>query len=112
MNSSEVLKLFADPALIKTLEWQDLTTGILVTLVLGMGVTFLVLSILQLASMGMSRIPADETVSVKPEVPNAAQYAQGSIPSITVDDELAAVITSAAAAYMRKPADKIAYQKC
>lgn len=107
MNASEVLKLFADPAVVKTLEWQDLTTGIFITLFLGMGVTFLVLIILQLASMGMSRILADETAAVKPEVPHAAQYVQGRASAITVDDEIAAVITSAVAAVMGKSADKI-----
>jgi sodium pump decarboxylase gamma subunit len=107
MNASEVLKLFADPAIIKTLQWQDLTTGILITLFLGMGVTFIVLIILQMATIGLSRVLAAETAAAKPEVPDTAQYLPGRASAITVDDELAAVITSAVAAVMGKSADKI-----
>ncbi len=99
MNASEVLKLFADPVAIKTLQWADLTTGILITLFLGMGVTFLVLIILQMATIGLSRVLAAGTESVKPVEHCAA--------TLSSDDELAAVITSAVAAVMHKSAGEV-----
>lgn len=99
MNASEVLKLFADPAMIKILEFADLTTGILITLMLGMGVTFIVLFILQLTTIGLSRVLAFDVAPDKP--------VEQSTPASSSDDELAAVITSAVAAVMRKSTGEI-----
>lgn len=108
MNASEVLKLFADPVMVKTLEWPDLTTGIIITTLLGMGVTFLVLALLQLATMMMSKVMVThkEVVKINGAAAEEAVPVRGA--AFSIDDELAAVITSAVAAVMHKAAGEIA----
>lgn len=105
MNTAEVLKIFSDPALIQTLSRGDLTVGILVTMFLGMGVTFLVLTLLQFVIMGMSRLIPAEAASGKLPVKDDGTDKK---PGFSMEDELVAVLTSAVAAAMRKPAGDIA----
>lgn len=105
MNTVEVLKVFSDPALIKTLSLGDLTVGILITMFLGMGVTFIVLTLLQGVIMAMSRLIPVEIASVKQPVKNDVTDKKH---GFALEDELVAVLTSAVAAVMRKPAGDIA----
>ena len=105
MNTVEVLKVFSDPALIKTLSLGDLTVGILITMFLGMGVTFIVLTLLQGVIMAMSRLIPVEIASGKQPVKNDVTDKK---PGFALEDELVAVLTSAVAAVMRKPVDNIA----
>ncbi len=103
MNISEVLKVFSDPVLIKTLSTGDLTVGILISIFLGMGVTFIVLILLQMIISLFSRVLALETVIGKEPVLDGAEQNSG----LALEDELVAVLTSAVAAVMCKPVDSI-----
>jgi Na+-transporting methylmalonyl-CoA/oxaloacetate decarboxylase gamma subunit len=105
MNTAEVLKLFADPELIKNLGTGDLTIGILVTMFLGMGVTFLVLVLLQLIITVMSRFMVAETVQNREIVREDSADKRTGLP---LEDELSAVLISAVAALMQKPVNEIA----
>ena len=104
MNTAEVLKLFSDPNLIKNLGTGDLTIGILVTMFLGMGVTFLVLMLLQLVIEVMSRFMVAENVQNKQVSREDAADKKAGLP---LEDELAAVLVSAVAALMQKPVNEI-----
>ena len=105
MSTTEVLKVFSDPTLIKTLSPGDLTVGVLVTMLLGMGVTFIVLTLLQFAIMAMSRVMAVENAPGKQALKDDLTDKKS---GFALEDELVAVLTSAVAAVMRKPAGDIA----
>ncbi|MFA5520086.1 MAG: OadG family transporter subunit [Spirochaetota bacterium] len=104
MNITEILKIFSDPGLIKTLSLGDLTVGIFVSIFLGMGVTFVVLVLLLVVIMVFSRVLSIEIVAEKEPVQDGADKDSG----LALEDELVAVLTSAVAAVMRKPVDSIA----
>jgi sodium pump decarboxylase gamma subunit len=104
MNTAEVLKLFSDPVLIKSLGTAELTVGILVTMFLGMGVTFLVLTLLQMIIVVMSKIMFAGTVDNKQPVKEEISDKKAGLP---IEDELAAVLISAVAALIQKPTDEI-----
>jgi sodium pump decarboxylase gamma subunit len=104
MNITEILKIFSDPGLIKTLSLGDLTVGIFVSIFLGMGVTFVVLVLLLVVIMVFSRVLSIEIVAEKEPVQDGADQNSG----LALEDELVAVLTSAVAAVMRKPVDNIA----
>lgn len=103
MNIAGVLKVFSDPALIKTLSMGDLTVGILITIFLGMGVTFIVLVLLQVIISLFSKVLAIEAIIGKEPVQDEADRDSG----LALEDELVAVLKSAVAAVMRKPVDSI-----
>lgn len=103
MNTAEVLKLFSDPVLIKNLGAGEITIGILVTMFLGMGVTFLVLTLLQLITVVMSRLLIVETVQSSEAVKEDTTKKAG----LPLEDELAAVLISAVATLIQKPTDEI-----
>jgi len=111
MNASEVLKLFADPVMVKTLEWPDLTSGIIITTLLGMGVTFIVLALLQVATMMMSKVMVVHRAVVENDGAAAEEAVSVRSAAFSIEDELAAVITSAVAAVMGKSAGEIVIKK-
>lgn len=112
MNDLSIMQKFADPALFDTLSLGEKTIGALITTLMGMGITFIVLTLL----WGLIALMANLTIE-KPKPPKGnldetsvktaaatatiahASTALGSTP------ELIAVITAAIAAFEGKTAN-------
>ncbi len=96
MDMATLLKSFADPNIIKTMEQGDLFTGVMVTVVMGMGITFAVLIILQFVMGIMAAILVKKPESPKAAVQSAS--AASAAPAKGDNQELIAVISAAVAA--------------
>ena len=97
-----LMEKFADPALFETLSFGDKMVGSTITMLMGMGVTFLILCLLWafVAIMGkfMNIGPKGDKASAKTEAAAAPSVPQ--VAQINNDDEvIAAVIAAAIAAY-------------
>ncbi len=103
MDMATLLKTFANPELIKTMAKSDQLTGVLVTVVMGMGITFIVLIILQFVIGLMAAI-----LVKKPENPKTAvQSASAAAPARGDNQELIAVISAVVAAALGTSANNI-----
>jgi sodium pump decarboxylase gamma subunit len=104
MDMTSLLKNFADPELIKTMATGDLLTGVLVTLILGMGITFTVLIILMFSIQALEKIFA-------PKPPAPVKNVKVPDPDTTAaesdDNELVAVIVTAVAAAIGTTVDNL-----
>ena len=94
---------FADPALFESLSFGEKMTGSFITMLMGLGVTFLILCLLWafVAIMGkiMGVASKGDKASAKTEAA-AAPSAPITAPAVQSDDEIiAAVIAAAVAAY-------------
>ena len=94
---------FADPALFESLSFGEKMTGSFITMLMGLGVTFLILCLLWafVAIMGkiMGVASKGDKASAKTEAA-AAPSAPRTAPAVQSDDEIiAAVIAAAVAAY-------------
>ena len=94
---------FADPALFESLSFGEKMTGSFITMLMGLGVTFLILCLLWafVAIMGkiMGVASKGDKASAKTEAA-AAPSAPITVPAVQSDDEIiAAVIAAAVAAY-------------
>jgi sodium pump decarboxylase gamma subunit len=120
MGELTLLQKFADPALIDQLSGVDKTTGALVTTMMGMGITFIVLSLLwgliaimtkvldaqekrHLAAASISEAMVESAIASNPKLQPVAQE--------TDDFELIAVITAALAASLNQPANNLVISK-
>ena len=120
MSELTLMQKFADPALMHQLSTLDKTTGALVTTMMGMGITFVVLSLLWAMIALMTKIldraegkPTAEISQVKGEntIPSVEQHEQTSTTSPDDDLELIAVITAALAASLNQPANSLIINK-
>lgn len=103
MNTTELMKQFADPAAIHALPIVDKLSAGLFTTLLGMGITFIALIILQIIISWMDRLinraaPITTTAPRPAAVPETTPAA----PAVLQDDqELVAVLTAAIAMKMK-----------
>jgi glutaconyl-CoA/methylmalonyl-CoA decarboxylase subunit delta len=108
MNITELLTQFANPETLKLLSFSDKLVAGLVTTLLGMGITFIALVILQVLISWMDRLinrSVDQPAqALAPPLP-AAQVAL--TPAITDGDELVAVISAVIAAKLKTSGDNI-----
>ena len=105
MDTASLMTLFADPATIKSLPLQHKLIGGLITAVLGMGITFLCLIVLQFVIGQFHRLaPAGKTAA-------SPAPAQVPAPAAAVQEnsgtELVAAISVALATVLNTSADKI-----
>ncbi|MBN7774390.1 OadG family protein [Clostridium aminobutyricum] len=99
-----LMEKFADPALIDTLTSGEKATGALITTFMGMGITFVVLTLLWGTIGWMNKVvaaTATETTGAPTDGVNAtAAFLTGqAADSVQADEQLVAVITAAIAAY-------------
>lgn len=95
MNSTILLDLFTDPLTIGTLSRGDKMIASMYVIILGLGATFLVLSLLSILTSIMSKTLATFTVG-KNQVATVVGNQQQTDDE---EDEIAAVIAAAVAAY-------------
>ena len=103
MGISELLTQLADPEAIHTLSFaQKMTASLLVTM-LGMGITFIALIVLQIIISLLARFAA-QTTQLPAHTATAVAPTSMQKPAAAVnDDELVAVITAAIAMYPQQP---------
>lgn len=110
MIVTELLAKFANPDVMQTLSTSDKLTAGLITTLLGMGITFSALVILQFVISWMDKILNNSRIqSEKPTAPPAAEPEPRQAPNDAVqdDNELVAVIASVIAMKMKTSVDKI-----
>lgn len=105
MTTTELLKQFADPNVIQSLSITDKLIGGLITTLLGMGITFIALIILQIIISWMDRL-INRTATVTGAAPLPASVAApettpAATPNLQDDQELVAVLTAAIAMKMK-----------
>jgi sodium pump decarboxylase gamma subunit len=103
MSVTELLKQFADPGVMHSLSMMDKLVAGLVTTLLGMGITFTALIVLQLVISWMDRLINGPTVdrAGTPETAPAAEPAAARETNDRDDHELVAVLTAAIAMKMK-----------
>lgn len=105
MENLSFLERFADPQILQTMTIGEKLMGALIVTVLGMGVTFIVLSILWGAIAVMTRVfkQGQQPVKEKPAVAQTKVEAQPVVETVEEEDdeELIAVITAAVAASLQ-----------
>lgn len=101
MDMTQILEIFSNPEAISTLDKGDLASAILLTIVMGMGTTVVVLTLLMFCTSLMSRFFKSEEIAPvsSPAAPAPKTSAE--------DEELAVVIASAVAAMLNTTADRI-----
>ena len=107
MVLTELLSKFADPEVIHTLSVTDKLIAGLVATILGMGITFTALIILQLVIVLMDKLskrPAKTCPAALQSVESAAPLSE---PVPSVNTELIAVISSVIALQMKTPVSNI-----
>jgi sodium pump decarboxylase gamma subunit len=110
MIVTELLARFADPDVMQSLSISDKLTAGLITTILGMGITFSALIILQFIIAWMDRIlNRKETVPAEPIPigPIAEQQPADRVESRRDDNELVAVIAAVIAMKMKTSVDNI-----
>lgn len=109
MNVTELLAKFGDPNVIHTLTTSDKLFAGLITTLLGMGITFSALVILQFVIAWMDKLlnRKKQEVQVKTSEITPPLPKKETPPEETDDKELIAVITTAIAAQMKTSADNI-----
>ena len=105
MNIAELMKLFSDPEIIKGLSFSDKMMGVMVSLILGMGITFLALVFLMFLIGCMAKLlaekPKETTEQLDSESPKSTMKSE------SIEPELVAAITAAVAAKMGIPEQSI-----
>ncbi len=104
MDTIELLRIFSDPELMKSLSGTERLMAGLVTTVLGMGITFVSLIILQFVTAFMQKFaPVPEPV----EVPQTATVQETATNDLKQDEELVAVLSAAIAMKMKTSVSNI-----
>lgn len=107
MTITELLTQFANPETLKTLSFASKFLAGLVTTLLGMGITFAALIILQILISLMDRL-INASVAPPKKAPSPAQVVPIAEPDEQVDsNELVAVITSVVAMQLNTTASNI-----
>lgn len=108
MNISELLAQFTNPDTLATLSLSNKLLAGLVTTLLGMGITFTALIILQFAISWMDRLLNRSTVSQQPTTAHSPAAGNVEQPAEVPDDrELVAVISAVIALKLKTTADNI-----
>ncbi len=107
MTTTELLAQFANPETLKALSFSNKLLAGLVTTVLGMGITFIALIILQLLISWMDRLINSSSKSEKAAPPAPTVITASEAGSLVDDGELVAVITATLAMQMRTSIDTI-----
>jgi sodium pump decarboxylase gamma subunit len=103
MGISELLTQLADPETIKTLSFAQKMTASLVVTMLGMGITFIALIVLQIIISLLARFTARTTLLPASQATAVAPASRQKSVTAESDDELVAVITAAIAMYPQQP---------
>jgi len=107
MEIVDLLAHFSDPASIKGLSVSQKMLASLVTTLLGMGITFVALVILQMVTSLLGKL-APEKKSSSTALPSDELPADKAAPNMDRnDEELVAAITSTLALLLEKPASSI-----
>ncbi len=105
MDSVELLMKFSDPELIKTLTTSEKLTAGLITTVLGMGITFVALVVLQFVTAFMEKLAVKkEEVPVSGPVQDKSQDTSD---DEAQNEELIAVLSAAVAMQMQTSVSNI-----
>ena len=111
MLITELLTQFADPEIIQTLSASEKFTAGLVATILGMGITFTALIILQFVIILMEKL-------IKQPIKNQPEQLQSATPAIScpepcspIDSELIAVVSSVLALQLKTQANNIVIRK-
>ena len=110
MDTVELLAKFADPEVIQTLSIMDRLMAGLITTILGMGITFIALVVLQFVIGLMAKISQDKPVVIEEVVsqePEAIEQTKAVATQKEKDEELVAAITTAIAMQLRTSVSKI-----
>jgi sodium pump decarboxylase gamma subunit len=107
MVLTELLSKFADPEVIHTLSVTDKLIAGLVATILGMGITFTALIILQLVIVLMDKLSKRPTKTCSAALQSAKSATPLSEPVPSVNTELIAVISSVIALQMKTPVSNI-----
>lgn len=105
METIELLRRFADPEVMKTLSLMERMTAGLITTVLGMGITFVALVVLQLVMALMARLSAEPEKAAELETQSAVAGKNGE--NFMDDEEIVAAITTALALQLRTSVSNI-----
>jgi len=108
MDTIELLAKFADPEVMKTLSMADRVIAGLITTVLGMGITFVSLVILQFV-IGLMAKFSGEKIEQKSEVvePVVKADSASSSADLMKDEEIVAAITTAIALQLKTSVSNI-----
>lgn len=104
MDTVELLAKFADPEVIKTLSMMDRLTAGLITTILGMGITFVALVVLQFIIGMMAKLSSDKPAEVIVAHTEERQPAKN---THVQDEEIVAAITAAIATQLKTSVNKI-----
>lgn len=108
MNTTELLAQFANPETMTTLSLANKLLAGLVTTLLGMGITFTALIILQFAISWMDRLLNRSAVSrEQPAAQSPVTVTEQQTAEVQDDKELVAVITAVIALKLKTTADNI-----
>ncbi len=110
MDTVELLAKFADPEVIQTLSTMDRLMAGLITTILGMGITFIALVVLQFVIGLMAKISQDKPAAIEqvdPQKPVAIEQPEAAVKLKEKDEELVAAITTAIAMQLRTSVSKI-----
>lgn len=108
MDIAQLLAQFSDPDVIKTLSAGQRMMGGLAATVLGMGITFAALIILQFVMVIMEKFTVSKPVlAVKAGESVPEQVTQEDESSVTKDEELVAVLTTAIAMKLQTASSNI-----
>ncbi len=108
MDTIELLAKFADPEVMKTLSLGDRLFAGLITTILGMGITFISLVILQIVIGLTAKFAAPKPVAKEAPLPEESQ----AVPEVEAanemnDEELVAAITTALALQLKTSVSNI-----
>lgn len=110
MIVTELLARFADPEVMQSLSISDKLTAGLITTILGMGITFTALIILQFIISWMDKILNKKKTAPNesiPVAPTAQQPPADTVQTHRDDNELVAVIAAVIAMKLKTSVDKI-----
>ncbi len=108
MDSVELLMKFSDPELIKSLTTSEKLTAGLITTVLGMGITFVALVVLQFVTAFMEKLAVTkEEVPAAPVNEPAQAASQDTSDDQAQNEELIAVLSAAVAMQMQTSVSNI-----
>ncbi len=107
MNITELLSQFSDPEIIHTLSVADKLTAGLVATVLGMGITFTALIILQFVIVLMDKLSKQPRKPGTEKSQTSKSTKSSSEPDSSTNDELIAVISTVIASQLKKPVNNI-----
>lgn len=107
MDTVELMAKFADPETLKTLTAMQRLTAGLITTMLGMGITFISLVILQFVITLMAKFSGEKAPAEQLIGPVPATVAETATDNTQKDEELVAAITVALAVQLKTAASNI-----